>query len=60
MADKALKPCPFCGGKPYVQKSLDVCNNKFYAVKCSCGVLTRFKDRRYKAVQMWNRRANDG
>ena len=54
-----LKTCPFCGGKPYIKKSLDIARNKFYSVKCNCGVLTRFQDRQYKAVEVWNRRAGE-
>lgn len=54
-----LKPCPFCGGKPYIQKSLDVARNKFYSVKCHCGVLIHFQDKQYKAVEIWNRRVGE-
>ena len=56
-----LKPCPFCGGKATITKSVDVCNNKFYSVKCfRCGVLTTFRDRQYNAIEAWNRRADNG
>ena len=55
-----LKPCPFCGRKPYIQRSPVAQKKCNYAVKCVCGVLTRFFDRMYKAVEVWNRRAEDG
>ena len=54
-----LKPCPFCGGKPFVNKCRDVKGNRFYSVKCHCGVLTRFHDRQHKVIEVWNRRAAD-
>ena len=52
-----LKPCPFCGGKPYIQRSPCAQKKCNYAIKCHCGVLTHFYDRLYKATQIWNRRA---
>lgn len=55
-----LKPCPFCGRKPHIQKNPTGQNEAAFAVKCTCGVLTRFQDRRYKAVDIWNRRARAG
>lgn len=56
MTDKKLKPCPFCGKEPYVQRYPTGQNKAQFAVKCHCGVLTRFFDRRYKATEVWNRR----
>lgn len=57
--EKKPKLCPFCGKEPYIQKSPTGQNKADYAVKCRCGVLTRFFDRRYKAIDVWNRRANN-
>lgn len=50
-----MKPCPFCGGKPCIQKCFGR-NRKSYSVQCSCGILTRYQDRQYKATELWNRR----
>ena len=55
-----LKPCPFCGGKPYIGRCFGSSQRNRYSVKCRCGVLTQFFDRRYKAIEAWNRRAEDG
>lgn len=52
-----LKPCPFCGGKPYMQSHPIAQNKKQYAVECRCGARFFFFDRRYKAVEAWNKRA---
>lgn len=56
---REMKPkiCPFCGKEPYIRKIPTGQNKADYAVKCCCGVLTRFFDRRYKAIEAWNRRA---
>lgn len=54
-----LKPCPFCDGEPYIQRRHVAQKKCIYAVKCHCGVLTHFMDRRYKAIESWNRRAGD-
>lgn len=58
MAEK-LKPCPFCGGSPYIQKRPVAQKKCIYAVKCHCGVLTHFMERQYNAIEAWNRRAGD-
>lgn len=59
MSEKRMKPCPFCGKDPYVQKHYISQNKAQYAIKCRCGVLTHFYDRRYKAVEIWNRRTHE-
>ena len=51
-----LAPCPFCGGKPYMQIRPTARKTKIYSVKCQCGAMHRFVDRRYKAVDQWNGR----
>ena len=55
-----LKPCPFCGGTPYIQSRPTARKTKIYSVKCKCGAMHKFKDRRHKAIEVWNRRAEDG
>ena len=54
MAD--LKPCPFCGRKPYIQRRPVAQKKCIYAVKCHCGVLTHFMKRKYETEEIWNRR----
>ena len=51
-----LAPCPFCGGKPYMQIRPTARKTKIYSVKCQCGAMHRFVDGRYKAVDQWNGR----
>lgn len=51
-----LKHCPFCGRQPYVQKCYTGQNKTSFSIKCRCGVLTHFKNRKYEAVDIWNRR----
>lgn len=51
-----LKPCPFCGRSPYIQKRPVAQKKCIYAVKCHCGVLTHFMERQYKAIEVWNTR----
>lgn len=55
-----LKPCPFCGGKPFAYPSGSPSNGNFKEVICvRCGCRTdRFRDE--KAVEVWNRRADNG
>ena len=58
-----LKPCPFCGGKPFVQETAHSwCN-----VICDkCGAMTKcvLNSADYSsknlAIEAWNRRAEDG
>lgn len=48
-----LKPCPFCGDKAIIIKSLGD-----YAVRCrdGCGARQAWFDSEGKAVEAWNRR----
>ena len=55
-----LKPCPFCGGKAYLDKAsadlLDECS-KNYVVRCwDCRVSTAWFDDEDKCKDMWNKR----
>lgn len=71
MSEK-LKPCPFCGGKPYLFKdnfgkygvACEKCN-LWFGIKIENGTLLRFGwtakiKTRKEAVEAWNRRANNG
>lgn len=57
MSDYKLLPCPFCGGKPYIQRRPTAQKKCIYSIQCRCGVLTHFMDRLYKAKGIWNTRA---
>ena len=62
MADRELKPCPFCGGKAKY-----ICSMPYNAVKCTkCGTLGKTvvdsyeqQDGKAEAIEAWNRRAED-
>ena len=47
-----LKPCPFCGCKPQVQKPTD----DFYFIECGrlCGAMTRGYETYNEAAKAWN------
>lgn len=50
----ALKPCPCCGGIPYVGKLL---TKESYWVRCHvCGLRTSFSVRKEIVIERWNRR----
>ena len=57
-----LKPCPFCGGQPYIVSWRDEKERKNpTSIKCvKCGAKTDVYDRIKDAKSAWNRRANDG
>ena len=50
------KRCPFCRERPTVTTGHTEDGKKRWSVKCRCGAMTRFQDRRYKALEIWNRR----
>ena len=52
MAD--LKPCPFCGGVAKLVRQITPLGKKQWTVKCECGAMLRFKNRRWKANEAWN------
>ena len=61
--DKQLKPCPFCGGEAKLIES-NQCLAKAYTVVCKDKLC---RGRSYKcvrakhtAIEMWNRRVNNG
>jgi Lar family restriction alleviation protein len=52
-----LKPCPFCGGEPFIKQYKD-----FYLYKVICGncyVGTGGWCEKKEAVKAWNRRDDD-
>lgn len=63
MAD--LKSCPFCGGEAKLQDTTYGNNISAYVVRCKnieCNVrpTTNWFRLRKDAIEMWNRRAEDG
>ena len=48
-----LKPCPFCGGKPIVDKN----QNSVYCADCHMG--TPWTDSIEDAINTWNRRVDN-
>ena len=56
MAD--LKPCPFCGGKAFIMSYHSI--KDAYCICKSCKVRMPNSPTRQKAIEAWNRRAEDG
>lgn len=56
MSDSRLKPCPFCGGQPYIPSRTD---DEGYAVRCSRCDCESFGMTFEEAKFNWNRRASD-
>lgn len=65
-----LKPCPFCGGEPKIVKERRYPNyesNGIDAWRVECRTFDcpiryanyTYFTRRYKAIEAWNRRADD-
>ncbi len=52
-----LKPCPFCGGKPVIYKSMS--DRKAWIVCSECGATSPSSFREKTAIKAWNRRTND-
>lgn len=48
-----IKPCPFCGGKPIVDKN----QNSVYCADCHMG--TPWTDSIEDAIKTWNRRVGE-
>ena len=53
--NEKLKPCPFCGGKAYVDDP-----NYNYVVRCyKCRVSTAWYADKNKALKAWNTRTGE-
>lgn len=57
-----LKPCPFCGGKPFISARLPYFGETLtVAVVCeNCNAASKHKIKEEEAIEAWNRRAEDG
>ena len=57
-----LKPCPFCGRKPYLVQWRDTLKPNATWIQCKCGVMTdsHYNEGMFKAAHaamlVWNRR----
>ena len=55
-----LKPCPFCGSNN-VKINIPYFADALYLVQCySCNCTTALYPTKNKAVEIWNRRAENG
>jgi Lar family restriction alleviation protein len=61
--NEELKPCPFCGGKPYIIQEEDCFGNKLdeYEIgcnnrKCKMTVYTNEVGSKKRAIAAWNKR----
>lgn len=49
-----LKPCPFCGRIPIVEK----CGSKEYFIRCKCGInQDKLYHQKCDAIRSWNKRS---
>ena len=57
-----LKPCPFCGCKAFCTNDLPTygCDVMYRVVCEDCNISTPLKWTKEKAIEAWNRRAEDG
>lgn len=57
MSDVKLKPCPFCGGKAYI----DNCDGIIYMVGCNdcCCEIVEYFYSASEAVEAWNDRVSE-
>lgn len=61
-----LKPCPFCGGTARLSGAYTIQGTTAWAVYCgkkpsdfTCGAQITSIESEEKAIEAWNRRAND-
>ena len=51
-----LKPCPFCGGEPYLTSEPNFDGRMWHSIQCKCGTSGPvFIDHKHLAVQGWNK-----
>ena len=56
-----LKPCPFCGGEPFVDYYDYEKYGKTYVICCNgCHAETFERDTPEEAAEAWNRRVDNG
>ena len=58
-----LKPCPFCGDdkiKVMMRNPWHGENITYYVICYHCGSRTALHDENQRAIEAWNRRAEDG
>lgn len=57
-----LKPCPFCGGKPFVSVRIPHFGERLaLVVVCKdCNARSNQKAKEEDVIEAWNRRAEDG
>ena len=73
MEHNELKPCPFCGGEARLYDEIDnrrlgacikrcfvVCNNCYASGGEANDFNVKYGDYEKLAIELWNRRANDG
>ena len=58
-----LKPCPFCGGRAFCRwtdEGMEKESYLFYVECDNCYITTTYFYDKEKAIEAWNRRAEDG
>lgn len=74
--DKVLRPCPFCNSTDHLvilscneyccdDMICENCDKKRYTICCSeteggCGAICGYAETEQKAIEKWDRRANNG
>lgn len=52
-----IKPCPFCGGKPVIYKS--VLDRTVWVMCSECGATSSYSYSEKTAIKAWNRRTEE-
>ena len=60
-----LKPCPFCGHTPKIERFENRFNRIYFAIEChstDCDIIpqTAWYADKQEAIEAWNRRATNG
>lgn len=59
MKNKGVKPCPFCGENPTLNKGMHGCNvdtNLENCFQCECGIETPCFETEAELIDFWNTR----